>query len=313
MARVRMIKPGFFLSEDIAELSPHARLLFIGLWSLADREGRLLDKPKTIKAQILPHDSVDVDALLSELGCAETYDKAPFIIRYEVQGMPLIQITRFAKHQNPHKREVESLLPPCTPSADAQAVEDKPVTAEAQPRPVQVPSKAVPSPAYTDTKTNTDPCPSNSDGVEVEIPDPLSDKPVLDAIHKRLRECILEEHPRAKIPEEGSDKWDKERKAVDQMVRLDKHTESDLKGMFKWLYTSDDAQAIFWKKQVQSIANLRTSKNGMSKLNRIHRDWKDGGSKTPESDKQRMAKKSDAELLSLGFSRQRIEGLRNGL
>jgi hypothetical protein len=41
MARIRMIKPGVMENEELAELSPLTRLLFIYLWMLADREGRL--------------------------------------------------------------------------------------------------------------------------------------------------------------------------------------------------------------------------------------------------------------------------------
>jgi len=48
MARSRNIKPGFFRNEMLAECSPLARLLFAGLWCLADRFGRLEDRPKRI-------------------------------------------------------------------------------------------------------------------------------------------------------------------------------------------------------------------------------------------------------------------------
>ncbi len=39
MARARNIKPGFFDNEILGELPALTRLLFIGLWCLADREG----------------------------------------------------------------------------------------------------------------------------------------------------------------------------------------------------------------------------------------------------------------------------------
>ena len=42
MARIRTIKPEFFTSDDICALSPRARLLYVGLWCEADREGRLV-------------------------------------------------------------------------------------------------------------------------------------------------------------------------------------------------------------------------------------------------------------------------------
>ena len=54
MARARNIKPGFFRNSDLVELPMDARLLFIGLWTLADRMGRLEDRPKQIKMEIFP-------------------------------------------------------------------------------------------------------------------------------------------------------------------------------------------------------------------------------------------------------------------
>ena len=55
MARAKNIKPGFFTNEQLAECSFAARLLFVGLWTLADREGRLEDRPRRIRAQVFPY------------------------------------------------------------------------------------------------------------------------------------------------------------------------------------------------------------------------------------------------------------------
>lgn len=105
MARARNIKPSFFTNEDLVELPFEDRLLFIGLWTLADREGRLEDRPKRIKMAVFPADNVDVDASLARLA------KSGFIARYEVRGIACIQVLNFAKHQNPHVREAASELP----------------------------------------------------------------------------------------------------------------------------------------------------------------------------------------------------------
>lgn len=108
MARARNIKPGFFLNDALAECDPLARLLFAGLWCIADREGRLEDRPKRIKAETLPHDNCDADALLEQLAAAG------FILRYQVGGARFIQVLNFNKHQNPHVKE----SPSSTPSPD---------------------------------------------------------------------------------------------------------------------------------------------------------------------------------------------------
>lgn len=105
MARARNIKPGFFANEKLAECDPLARLLFAGLWCLADREGRLEDRPKRIRAEVLPYDVCDAEALLEQL------KEHGFILRYESCGSRYIQVLNFDKHQNPHMKEAKSSFP----------------------------------------------------------------------------------------------------------------------------------------------------------------------------------------------------------
>ncbi len=93
MPRIRSIKPDFFLDDEIAALPALARLLYIGLWTQADRAGRLKDKPVRIKAAVLPYDECDVDALLDSL------QEAGLIVRYAVHEDYCIAIRNFDKHQ----------------------------------------------------------------------------------------------------------------------------------------------------------------------------------------------------------------------
>lgn len=104
MARARNIKPGFFTNEELAELDPLTRILFAGLWTIADRDGRLEDRPRRIKALTLPHDQADVDSMLNQL-------QPNFIRRYEVNGQRYIQVVNWHKHQTPHYKEVASTIP----------------------------------------------------------------------------------------------------------------------------------------------------------------------------------------------------------
>ena len=103
--RSRNIKPGFFQNEYLAELSTDTRLLFIGLWLIADRDGRLEDRPKKIKMQVFPADSFDVDPMLNDL------TRFGLIIRYEIDSIKYIAIPAWNKHQNPHVKEKESTIP----------------------------------------------------------------------------------------------------------------------------------------------------------------------------------------------------------
>jgi len=105
--RARNLKPGFFKNEELAELGPCAQLLFSGLWCLADREGKLEDRPKRIKAEIFPYyePAPDVNTILSQL------QNKGFLIRYAINGLNLIKIVNFKKHQTPHIRESASTYP----------------------------------------------------------------------------------------------------------------------------------------------------------------------------------------------------------
>lgn len=67
MARIRTIKPEFWVDDQIVELDYATRLLFIGLWNFVDDEGYVEYKPKRIKMQIFPADSLDVSGMLTNL------------------------------------------------------------------------------------------------------------------------------------------------------------------------------------------------------------------------------------------------------
>ena len=105
MARSRNIKPGFFTNDVLGELPALTRLLYAGLWAISDREGRLEDRPKKIRAEVLPYDVCDPGEMLQSLA------KAGFIQRYEVEGVHVIQVLAWHKHQKPHIKEAASILP----------------------------------------------------------------------------------------------------------------------------------------------------------------------------------------------------------
>ena len=102
MARIRTIKPEFFTSEDICSLSPLARLLYVALWCEADKEGRMVWKPRTFKLRYLPADDCDIEALCIELISAGVV---------ELYGDGYAFIPRFAAHQHINPRESASVIP----------------------------------------------------------------------------------------------------------------------------------------------------------------------------------------------------------
>ena len=108
--RARNIKPGFWENESIGKLTHTQRLLFIGLWCLADREGRLEDRSERISHQLFGYDkrSLNLSGDLSAL------IKAGMIAKYSNKGA-FIQVVNFKKHQTPHHQETQSKLPEYQP------------------------------------------------------------------------------------------------------------------------------------------------------------------------------------------------------
>lgn len=84
MARIRTIKPEFWTSEQVADCSPTARLLFIGMWNFCDDYGIHIASTKRLKMEVFPGDTLseaDVSSLVAEL------IKAGLVRAYVVTGI----------------------------------------------------------------------------------------------------------------------------------------------------------------------------------------------------------------------------------
>ena len=107
MARIRTIKPEFWGDEKLAPLAPIDRLVFLGLISMADDAGRLVDNIKAIDGFLFPEsddssrDSLDILARLSR------------VFRYESDsGQGIIQVANWLKHQKVDRPSRYVLPPP---------------------------------------------------------------------------------------------------------------------------------------------------------------------------------------------------------
>jgi hypothetical protein len=107
--RARNLKPGFFRNELLGTAEPLISILFAGLWCVADREGRLEDKPLRLCAELFAYrrsvTAKKVDKMLDWLNSQR------FIERFVVDGERYIQVLEFRKHQNPHTHEAPSKIP----------------------------------------------------------------------------------------------------------------------------------------------------------------------------------------------------------
>lgn len=167
MPRKREIKPSFYADEDLADCSVWARLLFPALWQLADREGRLDDRPAFIRIHAFPYDNLEalglsVNDMLNELARPRKHcpDGEAFLVRYVVEGRSYIQIRNFKKHQHCHPKEVPSQLPQMPALADCREKVDPSREKVIPSREKVDPSKALssfPSLSSLPSRTTTDP------------------------------------------------------------------------------------------------------------------------------------------------------------
>lgn len=97
MARIRSVHPELFTDEGFCSLSPLARLLNIGIWTLCDDHGVFEWKPFGMKITILPIDNADIPTLLKEL---ETNNQ---VTKFEEDGKTYGLVRNFCRYQRPKK------------------------------------------------------------------------------------------------------------------------------------------------------------------------------------------------------------------
>jgi hypothetical protein len=109
MARMRSVKPEYWADEELSDLPRDARLMYVGLWNLADEHGRLRGDPRYVKGQLFPYDDdlspATVDLLLNALSVAGK------VVRYRVAGKQYLHLPKLAKHQRLEPEKVPSRLP----------------------------------------------------------------------------------------------------------------------------------------------------------------------------------------------------------
>lgn len=109
MPRSRNLKYDFFVNEYLGTCDPLEALFFEGLWTLADRFGRLENRPLRMKAQVFPYRDLSAQVIT---GYVQNLSDHGFLTLYTVDGQDYIEIRNFAKHQNPHKNEKGGDIPP---------------------------------------------------------------------------------------------------------------------------------------------------------------------------------------------------------
>lgn len=109
MGRARMIYPQLFTHEALFDAEQASglplRLVFVGLLTVADREGRFEVRPRRIKSDVDPYGETDIGR------CIEELTDAGFLVRYTVDEHDYAVIPSFLRWQRPHPREAKSKIP----------------------------------------------------------------------------------------------------------------------------------------------------------------------------------------------------------
>ncbi len=102
MARIRTVKPEFWSSEQIMELSIDTRLLFIGMWNFCDDGGNHPASMKTLKAEIFPSDNIDLKEIRRMLDELSTNN---LLCLYENEGKYYFHVSGW------HHQRIDRPLP----------------------------------------------------------------------------------------------------------------------------------------------------------------------------------------------------------
>ncbi|MEA2914462.1 MAG: hypothetical protein QOJ15_6543 [Bradyrhizobium sp.] len=110
MARIRSVHPGLFKDEAFMELSMAARVLVIGIWTLADDHGVFEWKPRLIRAEVFPSDNVEIEPLLDELiaqHCIQRFNNSGRTYAV-IRNFCLYQRPRMPSYRHPFPRDVSN-------------------------------------------------------------------------------------------------------------------------------------------------------------------------------------------------------------
>lgn len=105
MARIRSVKPEFWADEKLGPASPLTRLVYMGLWSIADDMGRMVDSVKQIDAFLFAYTDDTCREALDELAANGRIKRGK-----TASGQQIIQIINW-NHQKIDHPNLKAALP----------------------------------------------------------------------------------------------------------------------------------------------------------------------------------------------------------
>lgn len=115
MSRKRMLDPGIWTDEGFLEMSMSAKLVYIGLISNADDQGRGYASPKSIKAKILPGEFLSLEAIQAIKAEIAANTRTRF---YEAGGTEYYALDRWLDYQVINKPTPSKIPAPVDNSVD---------------------------------------------------------------------------------------------------------------------------------------------------------------------------------------------------
>jgi hypothetical protein len=235
MAKIRGFKPDIWTDEDFVEVSPFARLLWMGMWNYCCDNGHIQDKSKQIKMRVLPTDDVNCADLLRELA------SQGLIVRDE----GWITVPNLTKHQKPDKRYWQTCEKPgCVrPGKDSQ-----PETRSA-PHETTTGARSGLDVGSMGTRGDGD---GDGDG-ELMVITTSRELALAEAPRSDVEQIC--EHLASRIAANGSKRPTITKRWLDAarlMLDNDKRTEGDVHAAIDWCQGDE-----FWRANIQSLPKLR--------------------------------------------------------
>ena len=244
--RIRSIKPEFWRSEDIADLTVEDRLLFIGLWSYVDDNGvgidRLADVCADLFALDLERDPPETFARVSR--GLQNLSEAGRIVRYTVEGKSYLHITNWSKHQRidkPNKARYPH------PDAENATIREEFATPSRDPRETPAPGTGEQGNRGTGEQGTCDPADAGSlsdaasgaDATEATNPD-------AEALSHYLADRIRTNGNKVRTV---GKRW---HDAMDRLIRIDGYTPEQIRQVIDWSQGNE-----FWAPNILSAPKLR--------------------------------------------------------
>ena len=109
MASRRMVDPAIWQSETFAAYTYRQRVLFIGLFSNADDQGRLRAHPALIRSLVFPYEDITLAEIDADL---QAIAEAGGIHLYEMGGHSALQVIKWWDYQKPQWAYASKITPP---------------------------------------------------------------------------------------------------------------------------------------------------------------------------------------------------------